>query len=272
MKFAAVILFACLAVSNAAFTANLVQRAQPALNQAMFKLRLATGRADDNGLQTSLFQQLQQEANDLMEQISAATSQGMAVASEVTQHLSDVVNQMQSLASSAASSVVDIVSSFWNNLTGSLFGGKGRSGLFSGLIDNVAVAINGVLAQTIQHAQNLVAQLNLPNLLNQALNNLFSQITGRGIFGNLFGSIAEAGSNAWNAITSIFSSAVSVAGDSFNAVQAMATEFVTEAAQNIHGITTDAANDFLAFLKPYQQDLGTLYDQVAGVVSQIGNF
>jgi len=269
MKFAAVILFACLAVSNAAFTANLVQRAQPALNQAMFKLRLATGRADD-GLQTSLFQQLQNEANQIMQQISDAAASGMQVASEVTQHLSDVVNQMQSLASSAAGSVVDIVSSFWNNLTGSLFGGKGRSGLFSGLFDNVAVAVNGMIETAIQHAQDLVAQLNLPNLLNSALNNLFSQITGRGIFGNLFGSIAEAGSNAWNAISSIFSTAVSVAGDSFNAVQAMASEFVTEAAQNIHGITTDAAQDFLAFLKPYQQDLGTLYDQVAGVVSQIG--
>jgi hypothetical protein len=268
MKFAAVILLACFAVSNAAFTANLVQRTTPMIQQAIFKLRLANGRADD--LQTSLFQQLQQEAQEVMAQIQATVAAGQQVASDVVNHLADLQSQMSSLASSAIGGAVDVISGFWNNLMGTLFGNSRSAKFFGAVVDNLGNMVNQVIDGFIAQATELVQNFNLNNLLQTALNHLFTKVTGRGFFGDLFGQIATAGSNAWDAITGIFSNAVSVAGDTFNAVQAMAAEFVQEAATNIHAITSDAANDFLEFIKPYANDLGTLYDQVQGVVTQIG--
>lgn len=266
MKVAIIALFACVAVSQAAFTANLVQRAQPALSQALFKVRLAAGRSD---LQTPLVQQLQEHATDLLNQINNAVETGQEIAGNVVSQLQSTWAQLQALGSNVVESGSGILSNLLGGLFGGLFGGKSRSiGAIVDFVQNFSLSdtINGLLT----HAQNLVAQLNLPQLLQSAVSALFSQLTGRGFFSDVWGQISAIGSTAWENIQSIFTTVTNVAGTAFDNVQQLASAFVSDAASNISTITSEAATDFLNFLRPYKEDLGALYDQVAVAVGQIG--
>lgn len=263
MKVAIIALFACVAVSQAAFTANLVQRAQPALSQALFKVRLASGRSD---FQTPLVEQLQGHAEDLLNQIQSAVNTGQEIATNVVSQLQDTWAQLQALGSNVVSSGGDILSNLFGGIFGGLFGGKSLSGIVD-FVQNFSISdtINSLLA----YAQNLVSQLNLPQLLQSAAAALFNQLTGRGFFSDVWNQVSAFGSAAWESIQSIISNVTTVASSAFDNVQALASSFVQEAATNIHSITTEAATEFLNFLRPYQQDLGALYDQVVAQVQTI---
>jgi phage-related protein len=264
MKCAAIFLFACVAVSHAAFTANLVQRAQPALSQALFKVRLAS-RASE--IQTPLVQQLEQQANQLLEQIENAVTTGQQIASSVVSQLQDTYNQLASLGSSVVANGQSILSNLFGNIWGSLFGhGKSLSGVVN-FVQNFD--LNAAIQSLLAYAQNLVNQLNLPQLLQNAASALFAQLQGRGVFSDIWNQVQAAGQQAWAAIQSVISNVTTVAGNAFNQVQALAQSFVSEATTEITTITSQAASDFLNFLKPYQQDLGALYDQVAAQVTSI---
>jgi phage-related protein len=264
MKCAVIFLFACVAVSQAAFTANLVQRAQPALSQALFKVRLAS-RASE--IQTPLVQQLEQQANQLLEQIENAVTTGQNIASSVVTQLQDTYSQLAALGSSVVANGHSILSNLFGNIWGSLFGnGKSLSGVVN-FVQNFD--LNAAIQSLLAYAQNLVNQLNLPQLLQNAASALFAQIQGRGVFSDIWNQVQAAGQQAWTAIQNIISNVTTVAGSAFNQVQALAQSFVSEATTEITTITSQAATDLLNFLKPYQQDLGALYDQVAAQVASI---
>ncbi|XP_055338462.1 uncharacterized protein LOC129588323 [Paramacrobiotus metropolitanus] len=261
MKFAVVLLFAFLAVSNAAFTGNLVQQAQPLLRQALFKVRLAS-RADTTG---TLVEQLQNHANEIMNQISTAIATGQAVAESVVDDLQETLATLQSMGQSVLSSATDVISNFLGGLWGSIFG-KSRS--LAGVVDFIQnFDINAVIDQIIGHAQDLVSQLDLQSLLQNAIAALF----GRGFFGDVISQIQAAGEQAWSQITNIISQVTTVAGSAFEQVQALAQSFVSEAAVNIQSMTSQAAAEFLNFLKPYAQQLGGLYEQVQAQLSGLLN-
>lgn len=261
MKVAIIALFACVAVSHAAFTANLVQRAQPAVSQALFKVRLATGRSD---LQTPLMQQLEEHANNLLEQINSAVQTGQQMASNAVQQLQDTWAQMQALGANVMESGSGILSNLLGGLFGGLFGGKGLIGDAVNFVQNFD--LQGTIQSLLAYAENLVAQLNLPHLLQSAVSALFG---GRGFFSDAWNQISSIGSAAWESMQTMFNQVTAVAGSAFNQVQNMASAFVQEASVNISAITTEAATNFLNFLKPYQQDLGALYEQVAAQVGAI---
>jgi len=264
MKVAIIVLLACVAVSQAAFTANLVQRAQPALRQALFKVRLAGGRSD---LQTPIGQALADHANELLANIQNAVSTGQQIATSVVNELTSTWEQMQALGSNVMGAGQDILGNLMSGL-GNLFGGMfGRQKSIGAIVDfvqnfDLQATIDGLLA----HAQNLVSQLDLGQMLQSVLGHLM----GRGMFADMWNQISATAGNAWEAMQNMVGQITTVAGNAMTTVQTMAQEFVTEATENIHSMTTQAANDFLAFLKPYQTDLGTLYDQVVAQVSQIG--
>jgi hypothetical protein len=264
MKCAIIVLLACVAVSQAAFTANLVQRAQPALSQALFKVRLAS-RASD--IQTPLVQQLEQQANELLSQIQSAVTTGQAIANSVVSQLQDTYAQLSALGSNIISNGQSILSNLFGNIWGTLFGeNKSLSGVVN-FVQNFD--LNAAIQSLLAYAQNLVNQLNLPQLLQNAASHLFSQLQGRGIFSDVWNQVSAAGQEAWAAIQNVISSVTTVAGDAFSQVQALAQSFVSEATTEISTITSQAATDLLNFLRPYQQDLGALYDQVAAQVATI---
>jgi phage-related protein len=262
MKCAIIFLFACVAVSQAAFSANLVQRAQPALSQALFKIRLAS-RASE--IQTPLVQQLEEQANELLNQIQNAVATGQNIASSVVDQLQNTYSQLADLGSSVVANGQNILSNLFGNIWGTLFG---NSKSLSGVVNFVQnFDLNAAIQSLLAYAQNLVNQLNLPQLLQNAASHLFAQLQGRGVFSDVWNQVQAAGQQAWAAIQNVISNVTTVAGSAFNQVQALAQSFVSEASTEITTITSQAATEFLNFLKPYQQDLGALYNQV---VAQVG--
>jgi hypothetical protein len=256
-----IVLFALVAVSQAAFTANLVQQAQPAISQALFKIRLAS-RASE--LQTPLVQQLQEHANALLEQIQATVSQGQTIAANVVEELQSTYAQLHAVGSNVLENGQQILSTLVNNIWEVIFG-KARS--LGALVDFVQnFDLQAVIDSVLNHAQNLVNQLNLPQMLQQVLSSLG---LGRSVFSDAWNSISNAASQAVDSVQAWIHNAVTVGGNAFNQVQALAQSFVSQATNEIHTITSQAASEFLAFLKPYQQDLGALYTNVANQVSSL---
>jgi hypothetical protein len=262
MKCAIIVLFALVAVSQAAFTANLVQQAQPAISQALFKIRLASRSSE---LQTPLIQELQTHATALIEQIQATINQGQVIAANVVEELQSTYAQLSAVGSNVLENGQQILSSLFSNIWGSIFG-HGRS--LGALVDFVQnFDLQAVIDSVISHAQTLVNQLNLPQLLQQVLSSLGLQ--SRSVFSDAWNSLSNAASQAAASVQAWISNAVTVGGNAFNQVQALAQAFVTQASDEIHAITSQAATEFLAFLKPYQQDLGALYTNVANQVSSL---
>jgi hypothetical protein len=261
MKVAVVVLLGFLAVSNAAFTGNLVQQAQPLLRQALFKIRLVS-RADDT---STLVDQLQNHANEIMTQINNALATGQAVAESVVDDLQETLANLQALGSSAISSATEVISNFLGGLWGSIFG---RSKSLSGVVDFIQnFDINAVIDHFVNQAQELVAQLDITSLLQNAIASLF----GRGVFGDIISQVQAAGTQAWEQLTNVIQQVTNVAGSAFAQVQAMAQDFVNNAQSAIQTMTSQAATQFLAVLKPFASQLGGLYEQVQAQLAGLLN-
>jgi predicted PurR-regulated permease PerM len=261
MKFAMICLFACIAVSQAAFSANLVQRAQPMMAQAIFKARLASSRGPaSRDMQTELIAQLQEQANAILNQIQNGVDMTQETIANLQAQFAETQSQISALVSNVGGNISDIVSGLLGGLGsiwGSIFGNKGMIGdLFA-----------SGLAQAQEWLNNLVSQLDLSTLLQSVI----GQIVGnnKGIFGDLWSSITDVTSSAWNNLVEMATSIFGSAAASFANIQQVAAEFVANAMAEGQQISAQAAQQLLEFLRPYQQDLGVLWDQVVAQVSAI---
>jgi len=281
-------IFAFVAVSQAAFTANLVQQAQPALAKAMFKIRLAAKSTNVNSaFHDELATAIQNQANDLLSQISNLVDAGYQVAQTFHSHLAGTLAELQSLSPERVvvtagavitAAVSGAVGAAVSTVLGWLFG---KSDRFLGtIIDFISnTSLTDILNAIATQATNAVNSLDLTNLLANGIGAIIPEpiatlITNqlgltRGFFGDLWTSISNGASSAWEHITGIASSMWDAATVSFAQVQQMASAFASNAWSEATAITSEAAQQFLDFLKPYQQDLGNLYDQVSAQVSQI---
>jgi hypothetical protein len=280
-KVLALCVLALAAVAQASFSGSLVQKAQPALTQAMFKVRLAasTSRASNKELQTQIVSALQEQANSLLSQIQTAVTAGQEIAQSVVSQLSETYAQLQALGSNVVSNGQAILSNLLSNIW-SIFGSRNQRFL-SGLVDWVSnISVTDILNQVAGYATALVNQLNVESLLQLALgsvlpqpiaNLIVNQLTAanRGVFGDLWTSISNGASEAWNQIVDFASVVGNVASSAFSNVQQLASEFVSSALNEASTISTQAAQQLLDFIRPYQQDLGVLYDQVVAQVNQI---
>lgn len=99
----------------------------------------------------------------------------------------------------------------------------------------------------------------------------------RGFFGDIWTSVSETASNAWNSlssgvasvgqyIASVASTAWTSAQEKFEVIKQLAIAFVQGGITTAQLATQQAAQEFIDFIAPYQADLGQLYTQV---VSQI---
>jgi hypothetical protein len=213
MKFAAVLLLACVAVSSAAFTANLVQHTQPAVAKAMFSVRLAAGNDKAllpavqaaiqsilnqiqntvQGLLTQaqqIIEQGQQIASQIQQQVlqhvqtaiqhaQAAIVQGQQISAAVTAELQQAAQELQAIGGQAAEQLQAVI----QNLLAGIHGATGNKALGLGsLVDAVQNAVTAVQAQVqsaydqaVAIAQQLVSQIDLPSLAIQAIQQVLPQ-------------------------------------------------------------------------------------------------
>jgi ElaB/YqjD/DUF883 family membrane-anchored ribosome-binding protein len=296
----AIVFLALFAVSQAAFTVPLSQQARPILSDAIAKMRL-TSRSSLNfreiDVADNIVTNLQNQADALLNQIENALNHGQQVANTVVTQFHETVAQLQSLGGEAHGSASGILSGLLEGLGGifgNLFGGStGRDGVITdGLTNTVVDLINqwnlehhisGALNSNIaQYVAGLIQHLGLNSLVQSAVSAVlgeelseyvlghFNNDAQRGLFDGvqaIAGQISAASQQLFASLSNTLHQLTTVASSNFQQLQTLATQFAQQAATQAHATVSEAAQNFLDFLKPYQQDLGSLYNQV---VSQVG--
>lgn len=280
MKVAILFLFAFVAVSQAAFTVNLVQRAQPVLAKTFIQARMQLRVRSDEGLQTTLFQTLQEHANTLLEQIQTSIANGVEVAQNVYDSFFATVEELQNLGSNA----IDAVTSILGNFFGGLFGGSKRA-LDLSVITQVlqGLGLDDILGGLFSHVASLIAQLEIPAFIEGALsailsNDVVQQILSalfgrsRGFFGDLINNLTAAAQNLASQVAGFVSQIQDTLAAGLSSVAQIAQQIITDAQSQIGTITEQAANQLIEALAPFANDLGVIYEQaVAAINSLIGN-
>jgi hypothetical protein len=144
-------------------------------------------------------------------------------------------------------------------------------------------------SEVVNWAQNFAAQLGLTSLIDSVILQVAGEELGyliidalqsRGFFGDIWGSISDTASNAWNSlssgvvsagqyIASVASQAWQSAQEKFEAIKQLAIAFVQGGITTAQLATQQAAQEFIDFIAPYQADLGQLYTQVVSQVTAI---
>jgi len=290
----ALCLFACVAVSHAAFSGSLLQQAQPLVNQAMFKIRLATvsRSSEGSGLQTLVVSQLQEHIQTLLDQIQGGATAISEITEQVQAELTQALAHLQALGGSAVSGISEIVAglseslgSIWGSI-GSWFGKSAGQKSIWGILGNLDFdSIVALLNQAVQGlsnpalivhaAQAALEHLGLPDrVIEFIIGHLSNFITpsSRGFLDTLtgvWGHLSGVASGLLASLQDIAQSIMTTGGDSLDAIQLLAQNFVDHAQTAAAQITGQAAQQLLEFLEPYQHDLGALWTQVQTQVTQI---
>lgn len=276
--FILVSLLACVAVSQAAFSAKLVDRAQPALQQAMFKVRLVS-RTANSDLQTEFIQQLQDQANEILGQIQNGVNLATEVVQQLVAEFNNVVEQLQQAGGSLAGNITDIISGVLGNLAnlwGSLFGRSNDKNFLTNWIQSN-------FGTYITHLQGLIGQLGINQLIQDVLNQHLPSFVADWIIENILNhnaSVKGFWGNIWGGISGGFGAIVEQLGEltqqiingasgAFENLQTIASNFLAEALAEGSTITSAAAEQMLNFLRPYAADLGQLYVDLEAQLSAI---
>lgn len=289
----AIVLLALVAVSQAAFTSKLSQRAHPILSDAITKMHSAVGRSSfrEGEVTNSIIDALQVHADNLLNQIDSAVQTGQAVAASLVEQFQETVAQLQALGANVHAGASGILSNLLASL-GGIFGGLfgGKSGVVGQTIidlvnqwnldHHISNALNSNIAQWIATAIN---SLGMSPLLQNAITTVLGEdlanyilghfnAGGKGLFdgiSSVASSLTAAAQQALANIGNTISQIVAVASSNFEQLQQIATQFAQEALAQAATTASEAAQQFLDFIKPYQQDLGALYEQVVAQVSTI---
>lgn len=276
MKVAILFLFAFVAVSQAAFTVNLVQRVQPILAKTFAQAHLRT-RAD-NELQTTLFQTLSEHASALVEQIQAGITNGVQVAQEVYDSLAQTLSELQNLGSNAYDAVVSIIGNFFSGLSG----GNSKRALDLSSITSVlsGLGLDNMLGNLFSYVTGLIAQLQIPEFIQSALsailsNDVVQQVMAalfgrqRGLFGDLINGLTGAASALAQQVTIFVQQIQGSLATGLASVTQIASQILAEAQNQVATLTNEAAQQLMTALAPYAQDMGDLYTQVVAAINQL---
>jgi len=284
MKFTAVILLACVAVSSAAFTANLVQHTQPALDKAMFSARLAAGnKALANPAVSAaidgIIAAIQNTVNTLLQNAQEALAHGQTISQALQEHLLNAVAQLQTIGGAAATQLQQVIQAFLAGI-GAVGGNK------ASLADAIAFAQNA-FQQAVALAQQLINQIDINTLLPQAINAVLPPniahlviahlgLNNKGLgdlfgtlFGNLWEQITGAAGNLAQQIAQAAQLVASLGAGAFSAVQAQASQFLSSVAAGASQLSSQAAQQILSHISSFQQALGSQYQAVVDALQGI---
>jgi polyhydroxyalkanoate synthesis regulator phasin len=300
----ALCLFACVAVSHAAFSGSLVQQAKPLVDQAMFKMRFASvsRSAEGSQFQTALVAGIQEHITSLLGQIEAgaaivsqiqtqvqtaittAVGSLAEIAQGVSGQVTGVVGHVQEVVGTFIQSIQGLFGSFFAQAIGQkgvwdiLTGGFDLQTIIQNIKDLIAQHIGGLDIQAI--INSVLGELGLPQGVIDTLTGFLTSVLPgqqRGLWdsiGGWWGQLTGAAAQAWAQLSAqmsvIIDHVVATGQASVHQIQEFATQFIEDATAHATTISADAADQILAFLEPYQHDLGGLWQQVLQTVSSIG--
>jgi hypothetical protein len=172
--------------------------------------------------------------------------------------------------------------------------------LNAGLLDDETVArcveqaggLHALIAgsEVVDWAQTMANQLGLGGLIHQVIIGVMGEDlgymiidalgSGRGFFGDAWNTISGVASNAWDSLSSnvvsiaqhignVATQTFQSAAEKFEIIKKLAQAFIQGGITTAQLATQHAAQEFIDFLAPYQQDMGNLYHQVVSQVSAI---
>jgi F0F1-type ATP synthase membrane subunit b/b' len=282
MKFAAVVLLACVAVSSAAFTGSLVQHTQPALGKAMFQIRLVAG---DKAIALPGIQQIldsiQAQVNSLIQQAQAAIQHGQAISQALYQQLQAAAQAAAAIGGQAAEQIQSVIQSLLDGVTSILPAGNKNNKLSLG---EIISSVQSAAQQATELAYQLISQIDLSSLMTQAINQVLPQnvanlvnallgLNNKGIigdlFGNLWGQITDVAGQVASQIAAVVSQVTSIGQSAFAEVQAQASQFLANVASGASHLSAQAAQQILAHISDLQEALGDQYQAVVDALSNI---
>jgi len=138
-------------------------------------------------------------------------------------------------------------------------------------------------SEVVNWAQQLAGQLGLTSMIHQVIIQVVGEElgyaiidslqSGRSIFSDAWNSVSGVASNAWSSlsggvvaagqyIANIASQAWQSAQEQFEAIKQLALAVIQGGITSVQLATQQAAEEFVAFIQPYQSDLGLLYPQL----------
>jgi gas vesicle protein len=282
MKFAAVVLLACVAVSSAAFTGTLVQRTQPAVKKAMFQLQLATGGQKflpqvEQAVQ-QIVQHVQNSLQQLMQQAQQLVAQGQVLSQQFVQQLQATAAVLQNIAGQAGQQAQQAIQQLLANVAAIVQGNKGFN------LQQVVAHVQATIQEAITAAQALVEQIDLHQLLINAINAVLPQnvaqfviahlnLAQRGIisdlWNNVWGQVSQTAQQLAQQIGNIVQQVQQVGQAAFQEVQQQAAQFLQDVSQGVSHLTSEAASLILSQVHQLQGVLGDQYQQVVAALQQI---
>jgi len=292
MKFAAVVLLACVAVSSAAFTANLVQHTQPAVAKAMFSVKLAAGsnKVALPGVQeafAAIVAGMENAITAIVSQAQELMQAGQAVSGQLITHLQTMIQNLQAFAGPAVSGFVQSIQQFIDSVVGTIGGNKKIS------FSQAVAIIQEKIRQAIALAQQLISQIDLPTLLHDAIVQVLPpnvaqmviaqmnmMMNNKGFWdsiGNFFGGIFG---NVWDQLTTVagdFAAQVAAIGNAvldagasaFGSLQSQGELFLNDFHNGIMDVSADAAEIILQNIGSFAGALGDTFEDVVAALNSI---
>jgi len=297
MKFV-IVLLALVVASQAAFTSSISQQAKPIIQDAVIKMHAVakTSSLRENDLINAIINGIQLQTEHVIAQVENALNAGQQIAAGIVDQIQSTVQNLQTIGAQAAETATSVVNNLLNNI----------HGLFNGLFNN-GRAEGGILTQTIQdlinqfnvehHVSNaltnpftqLIAQY-VANILNTlgftpvvetAIASVLGQDLADWIFGHfnqrslfdgfsgLAGQISAATQQVIASVQSTVQQFAAVATQNFVQLQELVAQALEQVTTQVHGNLVEACNELLATLKPFQQQLGGLYQQTVDQINSL---
>jgi len=297
MKFAAVILLACVAASSAAFTGNLVEQTKPVIDRAIFGLRLAVSSNANEGLKnviTEIINNLQDQLNQAI--LHVQNNVMPAMQAQLQAQVEYYQNQLTTLLNALQGHATDSLA----NLLAMIGLGQGTKAVS---LTSIIAQLNEMVAAAqfhIANAQEQLATFLTPEKIRQMLLNAINQIvppslrpdmlTAFGLDVNNKGWLTDMIGGwiggVWNGITGVISDNVDALMADLQAmvtqVQAGATQAAVQLRRMVQALSAmiETGKDHISaatalaiqnIIKPAMGQLGEagqhLWDQLANIIA-----
>jgi ElaB/YqjD/DUF883 family membrane-anchored ribosome-binding protein len=282
-----ILLLTLVAASQAGFTGSISQQAKPIIQDAVFKMRAVsrTSTFRENEVVNAIINGIQLQTEHVISQIDNALAAGQALANDIVGQIQSTVQNLHVVGQHAVTSVANVVNHFLSSLHALLADqgqadGRADGALSQTIMDlinqfnlehHVVSAWNHPVTQTmVNWAASLIQALGFSDVAQTAVSAvlgqdlaayIFGQLNSRGLFDDLAAQISAATQQIVANVQATVQQFATVVSENYAQLQALVAETVQQVATQTHENLEAACNQLLETLKPFQEQLGALYQQ-----------
>jgi mevalonate kinase len=296
MKFV-IVLLALVVASQAAFTSSISQQAKPIIQDAVIKMHAVakTSNLRENDLINAIINGIQLQTEHVIAQVENALNAGQQIAAGIVDQIQSTVQNLQTIGAQAAETATSVVNNLLNNIHGlfnGLFNGRAEGGILTQTIadlinqfnfeHHVSNALTNPITQlAVQWVTQILNTLGFTPVVETAVAAVLGQDLAEWIFGHfnqrglfdgfagLAGQISAATQQVIASVQSTLQQFAAVATQNFVQLQELVAQTLQQVTTLAHENLVEACNELLATLKPFQQQLGGLYQQTVDQINAL---